>query len=148
MIKVGTLSVRTWGSVLLPLLLAEGALGVASVGAGSSPPSPLLLAHVGIGVVVVAVALMAFVATRRILPSRALWSVRLTSLCVALTGTTGAAFLLAGTSQGLDVDRLLGLLDIVGAVAMIAWGGPRAPTGRNGRGSGAFFTARVKPSDR
>ena len=146
MIKGGTLSVRTWGSLLLPLLLAEGALGVASVGAGSAPTSPLLLAHVGLGVVVVAVALTAFVATRWIPSSRALWSVRLTSLCVALTGTTGAAFLFVGTSQGLDVDRVLGLLDLLGAASMIVWGGVRAtPRAPSETGESAGHSLRRRP---
>lgn len=127
MIVSHPLTVRTWGSLLLPFLFAEGALGVASVGAGSSPSSPLLLAHVGLGVLVVGLAFSAFVATRRSPQGRALWSVRLTTLCVALTGATGAAFLVSGFTQGLDMDRLLGLLDIVGAISMIGWGGVRTP---------------------
>ena len=126
------LTVRTWGSVLLPFLFAEGALGVASVGAGSSPSSPLLLAHVGLGVLVVGLAFSSFAATRRSSRRRALWTVRLTTICVALTGTTGAAFLVSGFSQGLDVDRVLGLLDIVGATFMIVWGDDRTPSGSAG----------------
>lgn len=120
-------SVRFWGALLVPLVLLEGALGVASAGSNRSSVSPLLEAHVGFGLLVVAAALLAVLWSPLAARPAARWSARLTALCVVTTGVTGAGFLLSGFAGGLVLDRALGVLDLVGALSMLLGGSVARP---------------------
>lgn len=115
-------SIRRFGYVLFPLVLAEGALGVVSASSNLSGPSVLLTAHVGFGVGLVGLTIWALVSATRF-PRRAARLVTgFTTLAVLATGLTGALFLLTGFSQGADIDRGLALVSLAGTVLMIVWG--------------------------
>lgn len=121
--------VRRFGVLLFPLVFAEGALGVASVGERGSGTSVLLVAHVVLGTVLVALAAWAAVLSRR-LPSR---SARLasgfTAASLASTAITGALFLATGFVQGLVIDQGLALASLAGCMLMIVWGTARSAAG-------------------
>lgn len=121
--------VRRFGWVLVPLILAESALGVASAAIGNSGAPPLLVAHVVLGIVVVGVAawtLWAAGGSRNRWARVAVWW---TAFAIFATAATGALFLETAFAQGATVDRVLALLDLAGAVLMVIWGSAeRDPT--------------------
>ena len=119
-------AVRRLGAVLLPLVLAEGALGVASAGQELSTVSGLLIAHVGFGVGLVALGGWALAGAGRRAAGPAKVATILAGAALVATGATGAAFLVTGFGQALVVDRLLALLTLFGTGLMIVYGGRRA----------------------
>ncbi|HEV2316545.1 MAG TPA: hypothetical protein VGV89_03095 [Thermoplasmata archaeon] len=123
-------SVRRLGTVLLPLLFAEGVLGVASAGGGFGAPTVLLVVHVALGTVLVGVATWVLVVVRSQPDPRARWTGTLTVLGVYATAGTGAFFLATGFAAAGPIDRGLALLDLLGAVLMILWGRPPRAEGR------------------
>lgn len=116
---------RRLGAVLFPLVLAEGALGVASAGQDLSTVSGLLIAHVGFGVGLVGLGGWALAGAGRRAARPAKVATILTGAALVATGATGAAFLLTGFGQALVVDRLLALLTLFGTGLMIVYGGRR-----------------------
>ena len=119
--------VRRLGFLLLPLVLLEGALGVASAGRGIPTVSILLIAHMALGVGVVAFALWIFFVALGRHSQAAKLATGFTAASLVSTGSTGAAFLITGFSQGLVVDRVLALMSLAGAVLMIIVGRQQIP---------------------
>lgn len=120
------LSVRQMGFVLLPIVFGEGALGVASAGLATTSASPLLIAHIVLGASLAIVAGWLLLLSIRMSTRISRFVTGFTAVSLLSTASTGSVFLLSGFSQGLVVDRVLGLASIAGTVLMIVWGSRRA----------------------
>lgn len=111
-----------FGLILLPALFFESALGVFSAGAGASPRSDLFDLHVIVGVVILGVALAAFLLVRQ----REGPAARAASGLVLAATVAVAVVASASLSVGIDtaglLERLLALAALFGAAGMIAAG--------------------------
>lgn len=116
-------SVRTLGWVLAPLILVEGVLGIVSAGTTNGRGVGYLAAHLGLGLALAGVSVWILRQARGLQPGAARTATVTTGLALLATAVTGAAFLLTANGQGLLIDRLLALVALAGALAMIVTGG-------------------------
>lgn len=111
-----------FGLLLFPALFFESALGVFSAGAGASPGSGLFDLHVTVGVVILGVALAAFLLVwRREGPAARAASGLVLATTVAVAVVASASLSVGIDSAGL-LERVLALAALFGAAGIIAAG--------------------------